>query len=112
MNGAYAVAPTRPSTLDDGMKSEPLASAWAGVPNHPTSRTEEPAVRFQAVVRLTGVKSLAFESSVMFARVATDAFGLTDSVAALVAVRATVATLDVRPTWARAFLSPESEVVQ
>ena len=42
VNGAYAVALTRPSTLDDGMKSEPLASAWAGVPNHPTNRTEEP----------------------------------------------------------------------
>ena len=88
------------------MKSVPLTRAWAGVANQPISRTEEPAVRFHAVVRLTGVKSLALELSVMLASVAVDALGLTVSVAALVAVRATVARFDVRPTWACAVSLP------
>src|SRR4051794_26631075 len=100
VNGAYAVPPTRPSTLDDGMKLAPLTSAWAGVANQPTSRTDEPAVKFHEVVRLTGVKSLAVELSVMLARVDVDAFGVTVSVAFLVAVKATVAPFDVRPTCA------------
>jgi hypothetical protein len=42
----------------------------------------------------------------MLANVAVDAFGVTVSEAALVAVNATVATLDVRPIWARAVLLP------
>jgi hypothetical protein len=79
------------------MKSDPLAKACAGVANQPMSRTDEPAVRFHAVVRLTGVKLFTLELSVMLARVAVDALGLTVSVALFVAVRATVATFDVRP---------------
>ncbi len=80
------------------MKLDPLASACAGVPNHPIRRTEEPALRFQSVVMLSGVNTFAFELSVMLASVATDAAELTDSVAALVAVRFTVAVFEVVPT--------------
>jgi hypothetical protein len=57
-------------------------------------------------VRLTGVKSLAVELSVMAANVAVDAFGVTVSVASFVAVRETVATFDARPIWARAVSLP------
>jgi len=57
---------------------------------------------------LTGVKTLAFELSVMLARVAVDAFGVTVSVAFFVAVKATVATFEVRPTWPYALLAPTS----
>jgi hypothetical protein len=43
---------------------------------------------------------------VILARVATEAFGVTVSVAFFVAVRATVATFDVRPTWAAPLVAP------
>src|SRR5687767_560420 len=88
------------------MKSDPFTKAWAGVANQPISLTDDPPDRFHAVVRLTGVKTLVFELSVMLASVAVEAFGLTVSVAALVAVKATVATFDVRPAWAIALLAP------
>jgi len=52
------------------------------------------------------VKLFTLDPSVMFARVATDAVGVTESVAALVAVRATVAVLDVVPIWAEALPAP------
>jgi hypothetical protein len=86
------------------MKSDPLINACAGVENHPISRTDEPAVRFHEVVKLTGVKSLTFDPSVMLARVAVEAFGVTVRVASFVAVNATVATFEVRPTCASAVL--------
>jgi hypothetical protein len=72
------------------------------------SLTEEPAVRFHAVVRLTGVKLLAAELSVILARVAVDAFGLTVRVGSFVAVSATVATFDVNPTCASVLLAVTS----
>ena len=105
---ANAVAPTRPSTFEEGIRSVPFTSACAGVANQPISRTEEPAVRFQSVVRLTGVNWLAVELSVMLARVAVATFVLTVRVAAFVAVSATVATFEVSPTWADAVLEPAS----
>jgi hypothetical protein len=86
------------------MKFAPFASACVGVANQPISLTEEPPVRFQEVVRLTGVKLLALDPSVMFASVAVEALGVTVSVAFFVAVNATVATFDNRPTWAMAVL--------
>jgi hypothetical protein len=104
VNGAYAVAPTRPSTFEDGIKSAPFTRAWAGVANQPTNWTEDPAVRFQAVVRLTALKLFAVELSVILASVAVEAFGVTVSEVAFVAVKATVAAFDVNPTCAIAVL--------
>jgi len=86
------------------MKLAPFTSACAGVANQPISLTEEPAVRFHEVVRLTGVKLLTLEPSVMLASVAVDAFGVTVSVAFFVAVNATVATFYVKPICATAVL--------
>ena len=86
------------------MKFAPFTSACAGVANQPIILTEEPAVRFHDVVRLTGVKLLTLEPSVMLASVAVDAFGVTVSVAFFVAVNATVATFDVKPICATAVL--------
>ena len=58
------------------------------------------------MVRLTALKLFAVELSVIDASVAVEAFGLTVSVALFVAVRSTVAPLDVRPTCATALLVP------
>src|SRR4051812_45884571 len=88
------------------MKSVPFTRAWAGVANQPINRTEDPAVRFHAVVRLTAVKLLTLEPSVMLASVEVGVLGVTVSVAFFVAVRLTVATFDVRPTCAIALVVP------
>src|SRR5687767_5240712 len=98
VKGAKGVAFSRPSTRDEGMKSAPFARACAGVANHPIRMTDEPAVRFQSVVMPTGVKTFAFELSVMLGSVATEVVGVTVSVACFVAVRAMVGILELVPT--------------
>src|SRR6185312_11734402 len=87
------------------MSEVPLASADAGVANQPTRRTEVPAVRFHAVVRFTLENALALELSVMLARVAVEALGLSVKVDSLVALSVTVAAFDKRPTCASAVLA-------
>jgi hypothetical protein len=47
---------------------------------------------------LTGVKTFAFDPSVMLARLATEVAGVTVSVASFVAVRAMVGIFDTVPT--------------
>src|SRR5678816_4032623 len=89
------------------MKLVPLANAWAGVANEPTRTTLLPAFRSQVVVTLTGEAKLLVVLSVRLARVWVPPELIKRlSTELLVALMFTVASDEVRPTWATAGLTP------
>src|SRR4051795_2168892 len=106
-NAAKGLAPTRPSTFEEGMKLVPLASACAGVVNQPTRFSVVPPVRAQVAVTLMPLKLLLVELSVMLARLADGTSVLRAMLVFRVALRATVTgPLDVNPTWACTVVAP------
>src|SRR5215510_15146872 len=91
------------------IKLVPLARACAGVANEPTTTTLLPAFRSQVVVMLTGDAKLFVVLSVRLARFCVPPELIARlSTELLVALMFTVASDEVRPTWATAGLVPRS----
>src|SRR5712691_12899387 len=107
VNAVKGLAPTRPSTFEEGMKLVPFASACAGVVYQPTRFSVVPPVRAQVAVTLTPLKLLLLELSLMLARLTDGTSVLRAMLVFRVALSATVTgPLDVNPTWACKVVAP------